>query len=276
MIDEQGISLTTRILFWLYRLLLKTYPARFRQKYALPMQQLLVDIWREAERRGRASVMAKVWGITFLDLILTIPAEYLDDLRLSHNLRGPALMLGGALFSTGFLLPNPDPAAAPLGLAGPCCLALSCLFLTIGLFGFQASYADRLGIAGRVFLALAALGSIVSMVGSLEMMITGLDLLWGVRMLGFVILFLFMTLCGLVCLVRRPLPHLNGIPLLIGVWIPAGGLFGALYHATTGNWLGGGSLAATGIILTIGVGFLLLGNMLRIDPAAPPSTEKAS
>jgi putative ABC transport system permease protein len=68
-----------------YRLLLKGYPAEFREKYKTPMAQVFRDRCRaEFERKG-------TWGLvrlslhTLMDLIRTVPAEHLD--RLSQDVR---------------------------------------------------------------------------------------------------------------------------------------------------------------------------------------------
>jgi hypothetical protein len=265
--SKQEPSRFTRLDLTAYRLFLKAYPARFRQEYSEPMLQLLDDMAADAERSGRKGGLARLWGVILLDLIATIPAEHLASFRPTRNLRGPALMLGGALFSAGLILSNAGPAGTLPAAGGLLCLAVSNFLLAVGLFGFLAGYRERLGLAGRISLLTAALGSATALAGSLGLAITGFDLLWGLRMLGLVSLFISMAIFGLVCLARKPLPRFNGLPLLIGVWIPAGGLFAALYNAATGTWPGGAGLLTTGVLLAIGLGFVLLGGVLRADAA---------
>jgi hypothetical protein len=266
--SDQGTSRFARCNQALYRLLLMAYPARFRREYAVPMVQMLGDMAGDAKRSGRAGGLARLWGVILLDLAATIPAEHLAAIRPSRNVRGPALMLGGILFSSGLILSNGSPAVLPAA-SGLICLAASNLLLAIGLLGFLASYRERLGLAGRISLLIAALSSAIALAGGLGLATTGMDLLWGLRMLGLVALFLSLALFGLVCLVRKPLPRFNGIPLLISVWIPVGGLFAAFYNAATGSWPGGAGPLTTGILLGIGLGFLLLGNVLRTEPRLP-------
>lgn len=62
----------------LCRLLLRLYPARFREEYAAPMERQFRDEHREAQSRsGRA------WhGLRALaDLVATLPAEIARELR---------------------------------------------------------------------------------------------------------------------------------------------------------------------------------------------------
>jgi hypothetical protein len=264
--DKTEPNFYFRVLNSLYRLLLRAYPVTFRRIYGPQMLQLFSDICSEAERKSQTGATVRAWKIILLDLIRTIPREHILAIAPTRNVHGLAMMLGGGLFSAGFLLSNANPASVSITSTGMFCMVLSSILLTVGLLGLLTSYTDRFGRAGRAFLLLAALGSAAALTGGLGLAMTGLDWLWGVRMLGLVILFLFLALFGLVCLIRKPLPRFNGLPLLIGLWIPVGGLFGAANYAITGTWLSSGGLAATVILLAVGFGFLLLGNVLRADP----------
>jgi hypothetical protein len=256
------MSRLTRLSINFYRLSLRAYPARFQQEYGPHMLQLFEDQCRRTDGNGG---LLKLWPVILRDLFLTIPTEHLDCILPTRNLYGPALMLGGALLSTGFMLSNGSPEGISAAFSS-FYLAVSSLFLAIGLLGFRANYRNRLGWTGRALLVAAALGSMIALIGDLSLAITGMDWLWAVRMIGIVLLFLFIALFGLVCLIRKPLPRYNGVPLLIGIWIPTGGLIGAIYYNATGSGLGAGSPLTTGILATICMGFLILGNMLRTDP----------
>ncbi len=56
----------------LYRLLLKLYPARFREEFAAPLERQFSDEYREA--RG-AGARARLWLRTLADMAATVPAE---------------------------------------------------------------------------------------------------------------------------------------------------------------------------------------------------------
>ncbi|PYV90369.1 MAG: hypothetical protein DMG05_10625 [Acidobacteria bacterium] len=87
--SNQTLSVVDRI----YRLLLRGYPAEFREKYETPMAQVFRDRCREEfARKG-------YWGLiqlslhTLLDLLWTVVLEHMD--RLSQDVRYGCRMLAG-------------------------------------------------------------------------------------------------------------------------------------------------------------------------------------
>ena len=70
----------------MYRLLLKLYPARFREEYETPMERQFLDDYGEA--RG-ALARTMVWLRTLMDLATSIPKQALFELRqdLQYTLR---------------------------------------------------------------------------------------------------------------------------------------------------------------------------------------------
>jgi hypothetical protein len=62
----------------LYRLLLKLYPARFREEYGTPLEQQFSDEIREADG---AFARFAVWIRTLRDLAISIPLELARELR---------------------------------------------------------------------------------------------------------------------------------------------------------------------------------------------------
>ena len=62
----------------IYRLMLKLYPARFREEYETPLERQFWDEYRELpNRRARAWF----WACALADLAISIPAEFLRELR---------------------------------------------------------------------------------------------------------------------------------------------------------------------------------------------------
>jgi putative ABC transport system permease protein len=61
----------------LYRLLLKLYPARFREEFAAPLERQFADEYRDT---ATASERALLWLRTLADLAVTIPAELLREI----------------------------------------------------------------------------------------------------------------------------------------------------------------------------------------------------
>src|SRR6266404_298710 len=66
----------------LYRLLLKLYPARFREEYEAPLQRQFRDDYREAGGRWARIVF---WTRALLDLAVSIPRELRQDVRYSFR-----------------------------------------------------------------------------------------------------------------------------------------------------------------------------------------------
>jgi hypothetical protein len=67
----------------LYRLLLKLYPARFREEYEMPLELQFRDDYRDAPGKWR------FWLRTLYDFVLTAPMELARELKhdLLHSLR---------------------------------------------------------------------------------------------------------------------------------------------------------------------------------------------
>ena len=61
----------------LYRLLLKLYPARFREEFGAPLERQFADEYRDAET---AAGRAWLWLRSLADLAVTIPAELLREI----------------------------------------------------------------------------------------------------------------------------------------------------------------------------------------------------
>jgi predicted permease len=70
----------------LYSWLLKLYPARFREEYAIPMERLFRDEYRET---GGRKDRARLWLRVITDLVVSIPLELTGELKLDlkHALR---------------------------------------------------------------------------------------------------------------------------------------------------------------------------------------------
>ena len=65
----------------IYRILLKAYPRRYRERYGEPMAQLFRDQLRAANTFGK---WARLWLRTVVDLALTVPARYFDRWPWAH------------------------------------------------------------------------------------------------------------------------------------------------------------------------------------------------
>ncbi|MGH9646581.1 MAG: ABC transporter permease, partial [Bryobacteraceae bacterium] len=66
----------------IYRLLLKLYPARFREEYESPLRRQFLDDYREARGAGRRIIF---WFRMLVDLAVSIPAEILREVTQDLN-----------------------------------------------------------------------------------------------------------------------------------------------------------------------------------------------
>jgi hypothetical protein len=74
-----------------YRALLRLYPEPFRSRFGEELVQLVGDLLRDARagRGGRGGV-ASTWLRILLDVVLTAPAEHLEQRRVADRLTRPA------------------------------------------------------------------------------------------------------------------------------------------------------------------------------------------
>jgi hypothetical protein len=107
---------------------------------------------------------------------------------------------------------------------------LSSMLLTVGMSGLQSAYGERAGSLGRAMLLLGMLGPVIwfILIASMALMhslgmLTETHVregLWVLLFIGPAISLLGLTLFGLTALVSKPMPRLNWLPLLAGVWYP--------------------------------------------------------
>jgi hypothetical protein len=98
-----------RASLWVYQLLLRAYPAQFRQEYGAQMAQLFRDACHDTQRqRGMLGILS-LWLATLEDLATSIPIEWLTAYR-PH----PTHLQGGAMLH----ITNGDSAADTLRQTG--------------------------------------------------------------------------------------------------------------------------------------------------------------
>lgn len=282
MSTRSRLSPLVRLSDRLYRILLVTYPAPFRQAYGTGMAQAFRDSCREAaSRRGVPGLLA-LWLPTLADLAATALAERLSEeipmLRV-HLIRssGIAAILGAGLWLVGVNLSfNP-----PFDIMIPACLVL---FL-FGLLGFtlqlgrRGGWIARTGAAvGLVALAVFAISMFGTLRGDLRNSLLG-ELARAAVLWSPVALSASLILIGVATLRAHSLPRLNAAPLLIGV--PIGGI--AAVNAIPGvlvyldNTPTIGQPLAHTTLLFFGLGWGLLGYALwTVKGEAQTSAQPAS
>ena len=116
---------------------------------------------------------------------------------------------------------------------------LSSMLLTVGMSGLQSAYGERAGSSGRAMLLLGMLGPVIwfIVIASMAFMhslgiLTETHVregLWVLLFMGPAISLLGLTLFGLTALVSKPMPRLNWLPLLAGIWYPVAYVLFSIY-----------------------------------------------
>jgi hypothetical protein len=137
-------------------------------------------------------------------------------------------MSGWAFIAASFafitILSNSDPLAIPGSV-------ISTFLLATGMLGLRARYGERAGSLGRNMLLLGMLGPILWVIAiasmpfmnsSRNLIITQMEKgLWILIFVGPAITLLGLTLFGLAALRSKPMPRMNWLPILAGIWYPA-------------------------------------------------------
>ena len=146
---------------------------------------------------------------------------------------GWAFILGG--FSFAAILTGSDPLAIPGSV-------ISSILLAVGMYRLRARYGERAGSFGRNILLLGVMGPIMFGIaiasGAIlysSGSITNTQVekgLWVLVFVGPAISLLGLTLFGLDALSSKPMPRLNWLPVVTGIWYPVFYFFLAGYLFT--------------------------------------------
>jgi len=129
-----------------------------------------------------------------------------------------------ASFAFITILTGSDPIAIPGSV-------VSAILLAVGMSGLRAAYGERVGSFGRGMLLLGMLGPVLLciVIASMALIYSSRNLtdaeidakgLWIVIFGGPAISLLGLTLFGLTALRSKPMPRLNWLPVLAGIWYP--------------------------------------------------------
>jgi hypothetical protein len=126
------------------------------------------------------------------------------------------LFIAGA-FSFLTILTGSDPIAIPGSV-------VSAILLAAGMSGLRSAYGEQTGSLGSSMLLLGSSGPALWVIGIAFMAIMGDQAvrqgLWVLLFAGPAISLLGLTLFGLTALRSKPMPRLNGLPVLAGIWYP--------------------------------------------------------
>lgn len=194
-----------------YRALLFTYPPEFQQEYGSHMVQVFRDCClRTFHQSGNYGIL-KLWAITFIDLLSSALAEHLQKEHemtksMFVKLSGWAFVVGSFVFISilnGSLVS----------------VVISSILLAIGMLGLRARYGGIVGSFGRNILLVGVAGTVLASIA--VPIFRDNESLFLLPYAGPAVLLTSLTIFGLVALARKPLPHVNWLPFLAGIWFPA-------------------------------------------------------
>jgi len=93
------------------------------------------------------------------------------------------------------------------------------VLLATGMLGLRTRYAEEIGDSGKSVLLLGALGGLLVIVGNVGQAYDP-DPYWGVFITGTTLIFIGLLIFGVQALVQKPLPRMNWLPLVAGMWFP--------------------------------------------------------
>jgi len=137
---------------------------------------------------------------------------------------GWTFIAGAVAFIT--LLSGSDPIAIPGSV-------VSAILLAVAMSSLRKGYGERIGRLGGNMLLLGMSGPALWVIGIVFMAIMGVEAvgkgLWVLLFVAPAISLLGLALFGLTALVSKPMPRLNWLPLLAGIWYPVTYIIFSIY-----------------------------------------------
>lgn len=213
-----------------YQRLLNAYPAKFRQEYGPHMMQVFQDCCLRTVRQGRGNGMIRLWVVTLLDLVQSVISEhgqketYMSKSRFIR-LSGWALIVGAITFLPGFIgmlfweTKTVDWNNPPMQLAA-FAVFLAPILTAVGLAGLRVRYK----VGGVILLFGIVIGLILIIGGALVQFLTTdssvSESYYYVWLGGVFVLYVGLSIFGILALIEKPLPRWNWLPLAAGAWLP--------------------------------------------------------
>ncbi|WKZ41000.1 MAG: hypothetical protein QY328_02980 [Anaerolineales bacterium] len=202
-----------------YQVLLKVYPDRFQREYGPDMVQVFRDCCLQAIRQGGIHGLARLWGVTFLDIIQSAISEHLQkEVQVNKGLKSEDTYLAGiGVMLTGIVFPIMSKFNANVILP----IVFFCLpLLAVGLLEMRKRYGEKVGWFGRSILLLGAVaGPAISLMGFGSLYFYG-ERMIAAFLFGMVVTLTCLGLFGIVALFTKPLPRWNFLPLIAGFVFP--------------------------------------------------------
>jgi hypothetical protein len=202
--------------------------------------------------------MAKLWAVTLLDLLQSVVSEHQQkEIEMKKKMKPEDIrMTGWALIAGAIIFALSAISEQVYGFL------LSMLLLAVGILGLRSRYGEQAGAVGKNILLIGViLGSLTSLAGLFGAMI---DPYWALIPAGPVVLFIGLSLFGVVALYKKPLSRWNILPLLAGVWAPIF-IVPALIEVFNGNWYPDVWNLAMPLIISQCIALSILGYVLMSD-----------
>lgn len=204
--DIASVTFSIRI----YQLLLYAYPAEFRQEYGPHMMQVFQDCCLRAMGQGGRNGLIMLWALTLLDFIRSVFEQYLQ--KETDMSKSMFIKLSGWAFVVG--------SFAFLSILGGSVAGavVSSILIAIGMLGLRARYGENVGRLGSSMLLAGVAGMVIAYIA--VPVFREVEVLYLLPFAGPAVLLTGLAVFGLVALSRKPLPHVNWLPLIAGIWYP--------------------------------------------------------
>lgn len=93
------------------------------------------------------------------------------------------------------------------------------VLLAVGMLGLQVRYENEFGVSGKSVLLLGAIAGLLVIVGNIGQA-NGTNSFWSFFIVGTTLIFICLIIFGVIALIQRPLPRMNWLPLIAGIWFP--------------------------------------------------------
>jgi hypothetical protein len=264
---------------WVYSLLLVFYPIPFRREYGPHMAQVFRDCCLKVHRQSGTPGMLSLWAITLFDWLKTVLEEQTQRgtamtrekfIRLS----GWGMILSGFSLLLGFLASNMD-AILGRSLMGPdevnryeaistFLITAGSLLLMLGFIGLLLRYGEQTGGVGKIVLRSGVLFGLLSITGAWILGVYDVGWAWTTWFISFTMIFVCLSLFGLLTLRQKLLPRWNALPLVAGIGIPLFFLISSIWEIFIDGWVNDQGVGLM-ILLITAVSVGLLGFVLQGD-----------
>jgi hypothetical protein len=243
------------------------------------MAQVFRDCSLKAHRQYGIPGMLSLWAITLFDWLKTVLEEQTQRgtamtrekfIRLS----GWGMILSGFSLLFGFLASNMD-AILGRSLMGPdevnryeaistILIAAGSLLLMLGFIGMLLRYGEQTGGVGKIVLRSGVLFGMLSITGAWMLGVYDVDWAWTTWFISFTMIFVCLSLFGLLTLRQKLLPRWNALPLVAGIGIPLFFLISSIWEIFIDGWVNDQGVGLM-ILLITAVSVGLLGFVLQGD-----------